>query len=86
MLEAQSPRFDRGGSSELNRIMSMGDSGVIVVMSTLTVTSAKTSCRNCNLNLALLWRPEGAVLEAEVLGAVQDGGVLGTECDGRHVG
>lgn len=50
----------------------------------LTVTAAE-ACRGYgDLHLALLWRPEGTLFEAEVLGTMEDCCVLGGECDWRH--
>ncbi len=37
-----------------------------------------------DLHLTLLWWPEGALLVAHVLGAVEDDGVLLFECYRRH--
>ena len=51
-----------------------------------TVTATKAGRGDGNLDLALLWGPEGAFLDAEVLGAVEDDGLLGAEGYGRHVG
>ena len=49
-----------------------------------TVTATKAGRGDGNLDLALLWGPEGAVLDAEVLGTVEDDGVVGAEGDWGH--
>ena len=50
----------------------------------LTVTSTETCCRYSDLDLALVWGPEGAWFKAEVLGTVEDNGVVGAEGDWGH--
>lgn len=52
---------------------------------TLTVTAAESGACYSHLNLALLWGPEGAFFDAEVLCTVEDDGLLRTEGYGRHV-
>lgn len=52
---------------------------------TLTVAAAESSACYSYLNLALLWGPEGAFFDAEVLRTVKDDGLLGTEGYGGHV-
>lgn len=51
---------------------------------TLTVAAAETSCFDLDLNMALLWGPKGALLDAEVAGTVEGDGCLGAEDRGRH--
>ena len=50
----------------------------------LTVTAAEAGGHYGDLSLTLVWWPEGALLEVEVLCAMEDGCVLGWESDGRH--
>ncbi len=50
----------------------------------LTVATTETRRDYGDLSLTLVWGPEGALLKAEVLCAVEDGCVLGGESDGRH--
>ena len=50
----------------------------------LTVAAAEAGGHYGDLSLALVWWPEGALLEVEVLCAMEDGCVLGWESDGRH--
>lgn len=50
----------------------------------LTVTAAQACRNNGDLGLALVWWPEGALLVVEVLGTMEDHGVLCWESDGRH--
>lgn len=50
----------------------------------LTVTSTETCCRYSDLDLALVWGPEGTWFKAEVLGTMEHGGVLGWEGNRRH--
>ena len=51
----------------------------------LTVAAAEAGGHYGDLSLALVWGPEGAVLETKVLCAVEDGCTLSWEGDGRHV-
>lgn len=50
----------------------------------LTVASTETRALDCYLDVALLGRPEGALLEAHVLWTVEDDCVLLSEGYGRH--
>ena len=45
----------------------------------LTIAATEAGGHYGNLSLALVWGPEGALLDAEVACAVEDGGGLGTE-------
>ena len=49
-----------------------------------TVTATEAGRGDGDLDLALLWGPESAVLDAEVLWAVEDDGAVGAEGDGGH--
>ena len=51
----------------------------------LTVAAAEAGGHYGDLSLALVWGPEGAVLETEVLCAVEDDCMLCGEGDRRHV-
>jgi hypothetical protein len=51
-----------------------------------TIASAKASGYDGDLGLTLLRGPKGTVIYSEVLWAMEDGGVLMVECDGRHKG
>lgn len=55
-------------------------------MRRLTVTTTEASRDYLDLDMALLWGPEGAGLVAEVFGAVEDGSVVRREGDGAHGG
>jgi hypothetical protein len=44
----------------------------------LTVAATEASCLDFDLDVVLLWGPDGALFDAEVTGAVEDDGGLGT--------
>ena len=51
----------------------------------LTIAATEAGGHYGNLSLTLVWGPEGALLEVEVLCAMEDRCVLGWEGDGGHV-
>ena len=50
----------------------------------LTVAATETGRLDLDLDVALLWGPHGALLDAEVAGTVEDDGGLGAQHGGRH--
>ena len=50
----------------------------------VTVAATQAGRNNFDLGLVVLWRPDNAVLDFEVIGTVEDGSVVGRESDRGH--